>query len=182
MLTPVLMQKSRSDLIKQLFKPSSILQSPAQGADHLGGDIPATAAAFLSEGENKGGVMIPPGAGPAVGADTRFSDFGQRAFDDRPEAVELLKKSAMDGLGGGFFVYVVYIYYYIHTVKRKNHLFYSIMGSGGTGQAPLRQKSNFAVPAPPAMLLSAQIDLRTPKVDIRLFSERLLKSDFIHEK
>ena len=97
-LTPVLVQKRRSDLIKQLFELASVLQGSAQGGDHFRWGIHTTASPFLGEGEDKGGMFMAPGASAAVGSHTGFSDFGEGAFDDRPKALELLKELLTEGV------------------------------------------------------------------------------------
>jgi hypothetical protein len=72
-----------------LLQAASVLETLAQERDQLFGDVHATAASVLGEGENPGGVFVAAGAGGAVFADAGFFDQGQGALQRRPEGREL---------------------------------------------------------------------------------------------
>jgi hypothetical protein len=105
---------------KKLFEAASVLEALAQKRDQVFGDIHATAASVLGEGEDPGGVFVAPGAGGTIFTDTGFFNQGQRAFERRPKGRELSQEllfQERERVGMAF--HVVCILHNIHTMSTK---------------------------------------------------------------
>ena len=113
-------QQLRAEGKEELFQAATVLEALAQKRDQVLGDVHATAALALGEGEDAGGVFVAAGAGGAVFSDTGLFDESQRAFERRPESGQLGEEGFLELRQGiGFDVHVVCIYYYIHTMQGK---------------------------------------------------------------
>ena len=89
-------------MIEQLFEGAAVAQRLLQLRNHFGGHVHAATAAFVRKGQNVNGVLVTPSAGEAAGTDARFTDLSERAFDSRPERLELAKEVLAESGGGGF--------------------------------------------------------------------------------
>ena len=56
------------------------------------GNIHATPAPFVLEGEDEGGMLAATGAGGTLSPNTRFSYFGQRPLGHRPQIAHLTEE------------------------------------------------------------------------------------------
>jgi hypothetical protein len=118
-----------------LLQAASVLETLAQERDQLFGDVHATAASVLGEGENPGGVFVAAGAGGAVFADAGFFDQGQGALQRRPEGRQLSQELAFqewERIRVAF--HIMRILYNIHTMStkkvRKKKFLFSLRNSG----------------------------------------------------
>lgn len=96
-LFAVLSQELGSQLVERLFERFAIAQRLLQLGDHVGRDVHTTAAALVGERKDESWVFIPASAGSAAGAEARFTDLGEGAFDGRPEFFELIQESLAEG-------------------------------------------------------------------------------------
>jgi hypothetical protein len=76
-LLPVGAEQIRAEGREELFEAAAILEALAQQRDQFLGDVQATAAFVLGEGEDPGGVFIASGTGRAVFSDAGFFNQGQ---------------------------------------------------------------------------------------------------------
>ena len=83
-LVAIFSQEDRSHLIEQLLDSAAVLQSALERRNHIRGHIQATPPALLGEGQQVVGVLVPAGAGRAVGPDAGLAHQGQRTFEGRP--------------------------------------------------------------------------------------------------
>jgi hypothetical protein len=120
-------EQIRAEGGEQLLQAASVLEALAQERDQLFGDVHATAASVLGEGEDPGRVFVAAGAGGAVFADAGFFDQGQRALQRRPEGRQLSQELGFQEWERIRVAFHNGILYHIHTMStkkvRKNDLF-----------------------------------------------------------
>src|ERR1041385_9104097 len=95
-LSAIFPQQGRSHVIKQLLDTSAILQSALEHGDHGPRHVQATPPSLLGEGQQVVRMLVPAGAGRAVGSDTGFTHLSQRTFEGGPQGQELVQEALLN--------------------------------------------------------------------------------------
>ena len=91
-MSAVVAQQLRPQFIEQGFEGFAVAQGLLQLRGQSSGDVDATAAALVGEGEDEGRMFVASGAGGAVRTDTGLADFGEGALDRGPEPFKLAQE------------------------------------------------------------------------------------------
>ena len=95
-LDAIFSQEGWSHLIKQLLDTAAVLQGALERRNHISGHIQATPPSLLGEGQQVVGMLVPAGAGRAVGPDAGLAHQGQRTFEGWPQQQEFLVEALLN--------------------------------------------------------------------------------------
>src|SRR6266700_1514337 len=84
MVGAIFPEQGGSQLIEQLLYAPTVFQGPLEHRNHGFGHVQAPSTPIYGEGQQVVGMLVPAGAGRAIGANAGLTHLGEGTFERRP--------------------------------------------------------------------------------------------------